>query len=815
MLLYGSGVTFQPTPIALRALSLLVVALGLANAARAQEPQWEPWQLLLPFDHPEGDTTIEIARSPEDELPRMKLDGEGPDFEREHVGKKENVLRWFPLDEEAETSSKLALPPIKFDEHFPEELEPAGLNTMVAAYMYRAVQATEAATLPVEIGNDDSCRIWLNGALIFDINGPNAVSKKRKLDLDLEAGRNHLLVKVVNGGGAWGFQIMPKEVLTPEVRKRMQPAINDAIDLGVDYLLKTQQLDGSWGYSIGAYRNGQTSLSLYALLKSGVKPEHQAIQRGFEYLALHPPKKTYSNAVQILALAAAHRERDSKWMKELAKLMLDWQNGDFAYPGGQNDLSCTQYGAFAYWISAQRGIKIPKRAWVDLVKTVQRYANRDGGFGYRPSQESTGAMTVAGLTVLAVCKQSLEKGYPRQWRKDLEEIEERGMQWLVKNFEADSNPAKTEAKRNRWIYYYLYSLERLAALLQIDKIGAHDWYWEGAQFLLAAQTKEGNWGTTYGESEPNTAFALLFLNRATSVASGPGASRKQGRHYATDGEDALVVLRAKGDTPMSLWLSQISPALAESHSRVGEKGDGLYLEAVEYLADGESIARVEADPETPWSSQPYAIQHHFEARGDHEVQLKLIFAEVEGSRPEPALSPLLKVRVDARLEPWMLDYVNDRASNLALGNLKETDATSRRGDAKATGYVAAKAFDGLQSTAWMSQATDESPAISVEFKKAVRFDRLVLSHAAGREIDQGKYDRATKIEIEFIGKRDPVTFELDPSEYAKTTLMMDRISKTKGLTIRVLERVSGVKNEGIVGFSEIEFRLGEEKTKKR
>src|SRR5262245_44496113 len=41
---------------------------------------WGPWHILSPFDQPEGATVIDKTYPPEDELPRMKAGGPGPDL---------------------------------------------------------------------------------------------------------------------------------------------------------------------------------------------------------------------------------------------------------------------------------------------------------------------------------------------------------------------------------------------------------------------------------------------------------------------------------------------------------------------------------------------------------------------------------------------------------------------------------------------------------------------------------------------------------------------------------------------------------------
>ena len=59
-------------------------------------------------------------------------------------------------------------------------------------------------------------------------------------------------------------------------------------------------------------------------------------------------------------------------------------------------------------------------------------------------------------------------------------------------------------------YYYLYAVERVGVLTGLKYIGSHDWYREGAAFLVKDQRPDGSWGRRlYGLSD--TCFAVLFL----------------------------------------------------------------------------------------------------------------------------------------------------------------------------------------------------------------------------------------------------------------------------------------------------------------
>src|SRR5260221_5229804 len=60
-------------------------------------------------------------------------------------------------------------------------------------------------------------------------------------------------------------------------------------------------------------------------------------------------------------------------------------------------------------------------------------------------------------------------------------------------------------------YEYLWAVERWCGLTGRKKLGAHDWYREGAEYLLEEQGIHGDWN----DNIEDTCFALLFLRRAT------------------------------------------------------------------------------------------------------------------------------------------------------------------------------------------------------------------------------------------------------------------------------------------------------------
>lgn len=92
-----------------------------------------------------------------------------------------------------------------------------------------------------------------------------------------------------------------------------------------------------------------------------------------------------------------------------------------------------------------------------------------------------------------------------------------GIAWLGAHWNLEEDPG------GGFPFYYLYSVERVGALLGDRFIAGHDWYREGAEILLRRQLKDGAWPSDIGEVNAfgssdvtATSFALLFLRRATT-----------------------------------------------------------------------------------------------------------------------------------------------------------------------------------------------------------------------------------------------------------------------------------------------------------
>jgi hypothetical protein len=363
----------------------------------------------------------------------------------------------------------------------------------------------------------------------------------------------------------------------------LERAVNEAVGRGVGYISDQQDLDGSWAGDRNHYRVGGTALNAYALVKSGMRPAHQVLRRALAYIDANPPQKTYEAGCVLLLYAALDHETYRDRAQTVLEDLLDWQVGDWGYPGGHNnpsaghvDLSNTQYGALGYWAASKMGLSVPPTAWRRLAEATLRYQRPGGGFGYTPGAGPKGSMSAAGTAVLALCVPHLEGGTLREAEVGLE----KGIAWLDSSFKPTEN---TGAGRS-WLLYYLYGIERVGAFADRKKLNSMDWYTEGARLLLKEQKGKGEWHGD-GRVLANTSFALLFLNRASASVTGPGVAR--GKHtYGADDPAVNVNLRAAGDTPLTMWISSFGDVLLDGYTFEGERDLGPRVVKVDYLTRG-------------------------------------------------------------------------------------------------------------------------------------------------------------------------------------------------------------------------------------
>jgi len=288
---------------------------------------------------------------------------------------------------------------------------------------------------------------------------------------------------------------------------------------------------------------GATALSVLALRVAGIPPKDEAIQTAWKATLFHSgglrgDLEGYTYALSLLAMAieAVDRTKYKTLQEAVARHLVRGQleNGQWTYyckpkeygvRPGAGDNSNTQFAILGLRSARRCGVAIPREVWEKTAQFWFSAINPYGGWGYGPkgSHDHEVSMTAAGISTLAICAEALHgpaalKEIRANVRVSSGQIR-LGELLLGKGYEAEE-------------IYTLYGVERACILTGTRRFNDFDWYQEGAKILLETQKENGSWGDNtvrgvstgrgYGEA-CDTAFALLFLKRATTrLAGGEG-----------------------------------------------------------------------------------------------------------------------------------------------------------------------------------------------------------------------------------------------------------------------------------------------------
>ena len=108
-----------------------------------------------------------------------------------------------------------------------------------ANYLFRTIEVATTGPLEISLGRDDAIKVWLNGKSVLakEVSGA-AAPDQDKVTLQLKAGRNELLVKIVNGGGPSGFYFSTRPTIPANIQTILQVAAPQRNDKQRQTLLK-------------------------------------------------------------------------------------------------------------------------------------------------------------------------------------------------------------------------------------------------------------------------------------------------------------------------------------------------------------------------------------------------------------------------------------------------------------------------------------------------------------------------------------------------------------------------------------------------
>jgi hypothetical protein len=343
-----------------------------------------------------------------------------------------------------------------------------------------------------------------------------------------------------------------------------QGRIRQSIESAQQFLLK-ERLSGPQG-----------SVAILAYIKSGgdkqapvVDPVVQEVLRKVREGTYVPNQfHTYEAGVDLMLLESIDSVTHRPAMEAITAYLLRNQqpNGSWFYPENLyhnepdcGDTSITQYALLGLWAAWRNGIEVPIDVWEKAARWHIAKQREDGGFAYNPFdrksnpslelRQSSGTMSAAGSSNLLIIRRVLfndadmdAEVRPAESKKRFGVLErfvddksgpkpnvpavvtlrpgaidkslKESIRWISNHF-GEKNPNHQE-----WFAYHFYCIERVAALMDVEKFGTHDWYDEGADELLIRQLPNGSW-TDHCTPVASTALGLMFLSKATTTIVAP------------------------------------------------------------------------------------------------------------------------------------------------------------------------------------------------------------------------------------------------------------------------------------------------------
>jgi len=338
--------------------------------------------------------------------------------------------------------------------------------------------------------------------------------------------------------GLWACCLAPGWLPTAKGQELTAAKVRSAIQRGVDFLFRQQQANGSWSDDSlidVQYKGGPTALVTLALLNCGVAPEDPRIDKALDYLDAIDigNASTYTVALLSMTYSLADPDRYAGRIRECVQRLVEIQTapGGWSYPGRSiGDGSNAQFALLGLHEGRLAGIEVDDRVWKDARKFWNQLRAPDGSYYYsatsRQAFSPTGSMTAAGISSLVIIDENLAGSDIVTAAGDIDccadddwliQVDQ-AADWLGKYFTVSHNPSAGAGSTFRnSTFYYLYALERAGRLTGQRFFGEHDWYREGAEYLLNVRKASGYWIGTSQHGERNrdiaTAFALLFLSK--------------------------------------------------------------------------------------------------------------------------------------------------------------------------------------------------------------------------------------------------------------------------------------------------------------
>lgn len=295
-------------------------------------------------------------------------------------------------------------------------------------------------------------------------------------------------------------------------------AADRAIDRGLQYLLSTQNPDGSWSNPDGSFKMAATSLGLMAFMVKGHFPgfgrHGAALDRAKDFLLEHDRNSPtgyaggmYEHGLYTLALSElwgmTANPNDNKQiqvaLERAVQVILRAQSplGGWRYharPDSGQDTSVTAMVFVSLASARQAGVLVPTET-IDRVVGYLRdqvWNEESGGFGYQGSSGTTIPCTGGGTYAAQLCGM-------------------RDTEWVQAAVRYLENSPKVfnDGEIGHFYYAHYYAIQ---AMVQAGEERYAAWYPKIRDALIALQRPDGSWEEKGSKLYPHaTPMAIIIL----------------------------------------------------------------------------------------------------------------------------------------------------------------------------------------------------------------------------------------------------------------------------------------------------------------
>lgn len=312
-------------------------------------------------------------------------------------------------------------------------------------------------------------------------------------------------------------------IATPDVNKEgdapeLTEAADRSIDRGLQYLISTQNPDGSWSNPEGSFKMAGTSLGLMAFMVKGHFPGFgrygATLDRAKNVLLEHDKNSPtgyaggmYEHGLYTLALSelwgmTADPDDNKKMqvaLERAVQVILRAQSplGGWRYharPDAGQDTSVTAMVFVSLASARQAGVLVPTET-IDRVVGYLRdqvWNEKTGGFGYQGSSGSTIPCTAGGAYAAQLCGM-------------------RDTEWVQAAIRSLENSPKVfnEKEIGHFFYAHYYAMQ---AIVQSGQERYAKWYPQIRDALIALQQPDGSWLEHGSKNYPHaTPMAIIIL----------------------------------------------------------------------------------------------------------------------------------------------------------------------------------------------------------------------------------------------------------------------------------------------------------------